>query len=113
MGHNRMSIAIRQGKRIIRMRAACAILSVRGSWWCNSHVELAMVNSTDHAIIPCGDDCDECLVLAGAYPRPRYPAHARRRSGQLIRRCRRGRGGADPFALPTGHFSASRPLGRA
>eukprot|EP00959_Pyramimonas_sp_CCMP1952_P296918 6211732-Pyramimonas_sp.AAC.2 len=35
---------------------------------------------------------------------PRMP----RRSGQLVWRGRRGRGGADHSAFPNGHFSASR-----
>eukprot|EP00959_Pyramimonas_sp_CCMP1952_P175659 3670831-Pyramimonas_sp.AAC.1 len=47
-----------------------------------------IVNSTARANIPhthpkhglqtsCGGECDECLALAGASPRPRQPAHAR------------------------------------
>eukprot|EP00959_Pyramimonas_sp_CCMP1952_P206054 4308945-Pyramimonas_sp.AAC.1 len=35
------------------------------------------------------------------------------RSGQVVWRDRRGRGGADRWAHPSGHFSASRRLGRA
>eukprot|EP00959_Pyramimonas_sp_CCMP1952_P467870 9492308-Pyramimonas_sp.AAC.1 len=57
---------------------------------------------------PCGGDCDECLALAGASLRPRWPAHARARSGQPGWRDRRGRVGADRWALSSGHFSASR-----
>eukprot|EP00959_Pyramimonas_sp_CCMP1952_P234960 4909489-Pyramimonas_sp.AAC.1 len=40
---------------------------------------------------PCGGDCDECLALGGAPLRPRWSAHARARSGQLVWRDRRGR----------------------
>ncbi len=39
--------------------------------------------------------------------------HARARSGQLAWRDRRESGGADRSAHPSGHFSASRRLGRA
>eukprot|EP00959_Pyramimonas_sp_CCMP1952_P145247 3041123-Pyramimonas_sp.AAC.1 len=41
------------------------------------------------------------------------PTQARARSGQLVWRDRRGRGGTDRWAHPSGHFSASQRLGRA
>eukprot|EP00959_Pyramimonas_sp_CCMP1952_P209117 4374385-Pyramimonas_sp.AAC.1 len=41
------------------------------------------------------------------------PTQARARSGQLVWRDQRGRGGADRWAHPSGHFSASRRLRRA
>eukprot|EP00959_Pyramimonas_sp_CCMP1952_P263659 5514016-Pyramimonas_sp.AAC.1 len=48
------------------------------------------------------------LAQPSYQPTRNWPAHARARSGQLVWRDRRGRGGADRWALRSEHFTGCR-----
>eukprot|EP00959_Pyramimonas_sp_CCMP1952_P143456 3003093-Pyramimonas_sp.AAC.1 len=54
-----------------------------------------------------------CMLGVGWCICAAAPTQARARSGQLLGRDRRGRGGAGRRAHPNGHFAARRQLGRA